>query len=96
MQEHFPNILITGYENSDKMIEYAKENTTASIIKQDFNKVTSTADCVLCLYTLHHQHDPIKFWDTVSRLSNSYVYIEDFERPNSDEMFNNFDAIDDF
>jgi len=96
MQKHFPNISITGYENSDKMIEYAKENTTASIMKQDFNKVNTTADCVLCLYTLHHQHDPIKFWNTVSRLSNGYVYIEDFERPNSDKMFDDFDSIDDF
>jgi trans-aconitate methyltransferase len=96
MKKHFPDLSITGYEKSDKMIEYAKKNTTVTIIKEDFNKINNTADCVLCLYTMHHQHDPIKFWKTVSKTSNGYVYIEDFERPKSEEMFEKFNAINDF
>lgn len=95
IKNHFPNLSITGYENSDIMIEYAKKNTTVNIVKKDFNKINATADCVLCLYTMHHQHNPIKFWNTVSKISKGYVYIEDFERPESEEMFDYFNAIDD-
>lgn len=96
MKQHFPSLSITGYELSDNMIEYAKQNTTVPIIKQDFNNINVSADGVMCLYTMHHQHDPIKFWNTVSKITKKYVYIEDFERPETDEMFKYFTAIDDF
>jgi len=96
MQKNFPDLKITGYENSEAMISIAKKNTSVEIKKQDFNFLADSADAVLCLYTLHHQTDPIQFWKTVSRISRGYVYVEDFERPESDKMFDTFNAIEDF
>lgn len=96
MRKRYPNLLLTGYDNSDSMLELAKRNTSVEVKKLDFNEVKETSDCVLCLYSLHHQHDPIKFWETVKRLSKGNVYVEDFERPEDESMFDSFIAIDDF
>jgi hypothetical protein len=96
LSTQFPNLNIVGYENSDAMLVLAKQNTNVEVRKADFNTVRDTADGVMCLYTLHHQSDPLIFWKTVSRISNGYVYVEDFERPDSEEMFEYFNAIDDF
>ena len=96
MRNYFPNLSIIGYENSDAMLLLAKQNTSVEVRKADFNTVTDIADGVMCLYTLHHQADPIVFWSTVSRLSRGWIYIEDLERPETEEMFSLFNAVDDF
>jgi len=96
MRLRFPDLKIIGYESSDAMIALANENTSVEIQKGNIYDINDTSDGVLCMYTLHHLHDPIKFWKTVSRISKGYVYIEDFERPMTDIMFDKFNAIDDF
>ena len=96
MRQEYPELSIIGYESSDAMLKLAKNNTTVDIIQKNFYDVDSTSDVVLCMYTLHHQHDPIKFWKKVSEISKGYVYIEDFERPEDESMFDSFVAIDDF
>jgi len=96
LAKNFPSLDITGYENSDIMIELAKQNTSVQIIKDDFYNIDASADIVMCLYTLHHQVDPIRFWSKVSQLSKNAVYIEDFERPEDESFIDKFEAIDDF
>jgi SAM-dependent methyltransferase len=96
MQQEYPELSIVGYENSEAMLKLSMNNTTVDIIHKDFYDITDTSDVVLCMYTLHHQHDPIKFWKKVSEISKGYVYIEDLERPEDESMFDLFDAIDDF
>ena len=96
MRTEYPELSIVGYENSEVMLRLAKNNTRVEVRHSDIYDITETSDCVLCMYTLHHQHDPIKFWKKVSEISKGNVYVEDFERPEDESMFDSFIAIDDF
>jgi len=96
MRQEYPELSIVGYESSEAMLKLAINNTKVNIIQKDFYEITDTSDAVLCMYTLHHQHDPIRFWKKVSEISKGYIYVEDLERPADESMFDSFDAIDDF
>lgn len=96
LSDAYPNLIITGYDGSKFMIDYATKNIAGydniSVKQSLFNNITDTANCVISSQTLHHQHDPIAFWSTVKRLTTSCVFVIDFERPADSTIINQVSA----
>lgn len=85
LSTEYPNLTIIGYDGSQAMVDYANKNIAGynniAVKKSLFNNIEGVADCVISSQTLHHQHDPISFWETVKRLLPSCIFVVDFERP---------------
>ena len=83
-----PNLAITGYDGSQPMIDLARQHVIDQPIQLfccQFNDIRDSADVVVSTNTLHHQHDPDKFWKNVCRLGRN-VLVTDILRPESESQ----------
>jgi len=101
LKQEFPKLNIFGYDGSGIMVALAKSNTKGlgiSIEQLTFDQINIQADCVISLQTLHPQHDATLFWTSVKRLckQNGKIFVDDLERPNDRDIFNNVIANTDF
>jgi SAM-dependent methyltransferase len=84
----YPNLAITGYDGSQPMIALARQYVVDQPIQlfcSRFNDIRDTADVVISTNTLHHQHDPDKFWKNVCRLGRNFL-VTDMLRPESESQ----------
>ena len=88
------DITIDGFDGSSTMVSLARTNVKEAgvddkikIHQCNIDDVSGTYDWIICNNTLHHMHDPIKFWNKVKSLTtiNSKIYITDILRPASEE-----------
>lgn len=101
LKQEFPKLNIFGYDGSGIMVALAKSNTKGlgiNIEQLTFDQINIQADCVISLQTLHHQHNANLFWTSVKRLCkpNGKIFVDDLERPNDRDIFNNVIANTDF
>jgi ubiquinone/menaquinone biosynthesis C-methylase UbiE len=90
----YPQLSITGVDASPAMIKIAKNNITDNRLQDSISLIESrfetlkdnTYDVITSAGTLHHTLNPAVFWNTIKRLAkpNSFVYIMDLVRPNSE------------
>ena len=83
LQQEFPKLNITGYDGSQPMIDVALKNISGTDIKvicSTFDTITTTADCAISTNTLHHVHEPLMFWKTITNISNK-IFVLDLVRP---------------
>jgi trans-aconitate methyltransferase len=88
LSEVYPNLAITGYDGSQPMIELARQHVIDRPIQLfccQFENIRDAADVVISTNTLHHQHDPDKFWKIVCRLGSN-ILVTDMLRPESESQ----------
>jgi 2-polyprenyl-3-methyl-5-hydroxy-6-metoxy-1,4-benzoquinol methylase len=83
----FPKLQFTCYEDSDAMIQIAKENidrenlsNRINLIKDDISNASGIYDVVLANRLLHHINETENFWELVSSLGENILVI-DINRP---------------
>ncbi len=88
------DITVDGFDGSEAMLAIAKSNIESaglqnriSLHHSDINNVEGKYDVIICNNTLHHMHDPNKFWNKVKLLAGntSTIYVTDILRPNTEE-----------
>ena len=87
LEHKYPNLIITGYDGSEPMIQIARglvecHSSSVRVRHRQFKDIDSTANCVISTNTLHHLHDPTVFWDCVKRTAPR-VFVMDLIRPDS-------------
>lgn len=87
----FPGLIFDCYEQSDTMINIAKENiekyglkSQINIIKDDLMNASGSYDAVLINRVLHHIENPNQLWQNISNISQN-VFALDLERPDNIE-----------
>jgi predicted RNA methylase len=85
MAKHFPKLNFFCYENSDAMIEIAKQNIKGfenqiTLIKDDIRNVKGKYDVVLANRIFHHFKDPKEFWNLIEKFNTTFLVI-DINRP---------------
>lgn len=85
---------IVGFEGSSLMLEYANlaishNNLQSRITTENllFENITQNDfDVTISSLTLHHQHNPLTFWDTVKRITkpSGRVCVMDIIRPSTE------------
>jgi trans-aconitate methyltransferase len=84
----YPNLAITGYDGSQPMINLARQHVIDQPIQLfccQFNDIRDSADVVISTNTLHHQHDPDKFWKIACKLGSN-ILVTDMLRPESESQ----------
>lgn len=94
-----PTLKIIGFDGSTTMLKHAnsliqKNNLESKISTKNslFENITDTDfDVSMSSLALHHQVDPLTFWNTLKRItkSNGYVFIMDLIRPESESDADN-------
>lgn len=90
LENHYPSLIITGFDGSVPMIQIAKNlieyhSSSVRVRHCQFKDISTNADCVISTNTLHHLHDPSVFWDCVKRVATR-VFVMDLVRPPSIEV----------
>ncbi len=90
LETQYPDLLITGYDASEYMIELGQtivENISSGVRLrcEYFKNVKDSADCVISTNTLHHIHDSNIFWNCVKNISNN-LFIMDLVRPKNKDI----------
>lgn len=85
---------IVGFDGSSVMLEHAnleisRNNLQSRITTKNllFENITqSDFDVVISCITLHHQHDPLKFWNIVKQITkpSAHVLVMDLLRPKTE------------
>jgi len=88
----FP-VNVVGYDDSPSMINLANETIVKNNLQSRcqlyntrfVNIAQREFDTTFSSLTLHHQHDPTSFWNTIKTITkdNGYVFVADLLRPNS-------------
>ena len=94
---------ITGVDGSSAMIEYAnsliqKNNLQSRIVTKNmlFEDIDQGEfDITISSLTLHHQADPLLFWDTIRRITknNGHIFVMDLIRPQQESDADNLVKI---
>jgi len=88
LQKKYLDIKIDGYDGSETMLNIAKRYLKGldriNLIHLNFENIQKKYDTIISVNTLHHIHDPNKFWKTVKRISkeNANIFVLDLIRPN--------------
>jgi|LakMenE18May11ns_1017448.scaffolds.fasta_scaffold9387311_1 ubiquinone/menaquinone biosynthesis C-methylase UbiE len=85
---------IVGFDGSSVMLEHANlaishHNLQSRITTKNllFENITQNDfDVAISCITLHHQHNPLEFWDIIKRITKrpGYVLVMDLIRPNTE------------
>lgn len=78
----YPNLLITGYDASPAMVALSNNVRLSNIYD-----IVDTADLVMSTNTLHHIHEPTKFWNVVKTIAPR-VFVMDLVRPSNTNIAN--------
>ena len=88
------NFNIVGFDGSSAMLEHANlairnnnlqsKITTKNLLFENITK--NDFDVAISCITLHHQHNPLEFWDITKRITKrpGYVFVMDLIRPNTE------------
>jgi ubiquinone/menaquinone biosynthesis C-methylase UbiE len=85
---------IVGFDGSSTMLDHANlaishDNLQSRITTKNllFENITQNDfDVTISCITLHHQHNPLKFWDIIKRITkqSGHVFIMDLIRPKTE------------
>lgn len=85
-----PNCVITGIDGSNQMISIAQQyinnfefNDRIFLKNILFDDIEEKFDTVISTNTLHHMHNPNKFWKIVKTIGKENVFVLDLIRPAS-------------
>lgn len=84
----YPKLKFVCYENSETMIEIAKNNIRGfenqiTLIKDDIRNAKGKFDVVLANRIFHHFTDPLEFWSLIEKFNTTFLVI-DINRPSGD------------
>lgn len=84
-------INIISVDGSPAMVNIAQEKIKdypITLVCDFFNNITYQADMTISSLTLHHQLEPISFWESVkaNTKNNGYVFVMDMIRPTDYEQ----------
>lgn len=88
----FPGISVHAIDGSRAMLDIAQNNIAEHDLQSrihtenlELKNIHGQFDAVVSSDTLHHIHDPLIFWKTIQRVSNSttQVFVVDLLRPDN-------------
>ena len=62
----YPTTQVVGIDNSSEMLSLARTHDNVSFKQMSITDVTDHYERVISSLTLHHFHDPLEFWKTIS------------------------------
>ena len=84
-KSEFPNLSVTGYDESTEMISFAKYSDV-TFINKPINSIDGVFDNIISNNSYHHFDDPSAFWNVINRISHNRtkILISDVIRPDNE------------
>jgi trans-aconitate methyltransferase len=82
LSKEYSDLEVVGYDGSPAMV-----NLSSNVTLSNIYNVVDTADLVMSTNTLHHIHNPEKFWNVAKTIAPN-VFVMDLVRPPNEETAN--------
>jgi SAM-dependent methyltransferase len=84
-KSRFPNLSVTGYDQSTEMISFA-DYSNVTFINEPISSINEVFDNIISNNSYHHFDDPSEFWKVINRIShdNTKILISDVIRPDNE------------
>jgi ubiquinone/menaquinone biosynthesis C-methylase UbiE len=81
----FPNLSVTGYDESTEMISFA-DYFDVTFVNKPISAIDGVFDNIISNNSYHHFDDPTAFWNVINRISHdgTKILISDVIRPDNE------------